>query len=235
MKQLLIAICSLVLALSTEASELTGKVVSVSDGDTLRVLADDQQIKIRLGGIDAPGSDQPFGQASKRYLAEAVAGQPVVVEFEKKDRYGRVIGKVLLDGADMSLRQVEAGYAWWYEYYKRDQAEMDQRAYSAAEHRARNSRLGLWSEPAPNNPYDWRQGKRGLVPATESESFLCGASVSDTSNLITLRVASKADSVLTATFGPENFVPGQDIALTFDIAKSQCRRLSRLIRAPRCS
>ena len=98
MKQLLIAICSLVLALSTEASELTGKVVSISDGDTLRVLVDDQQIKIRLGGIDAPGSDQPFGQASKRYLAEAVAGQTLVVEFDKRDRYGRVIGKVLLDG-----------------------------------------------------------------------------------------------------------------------------------------
>ena len=84
-----------------------------------------------------------------------------MVEFEKKDRYGRVIGKVLLDGADMNLRQVEAGYAWWYEYYKRDQSEADQRAYSAAEQQARDSGIGLWSEPAPINPYDWRQGKRG--------------------------------------------------------------------------
>lgn len=66
MKQLLIATYWLVMALSTEASELTGKVVSVSDGDTLRVLVDDQQIKIRLGGIDAPESDQPFGQAVNR-------------------------------------------------------------------------------------------------------------------------------------------------------------------------
>ena len=98
MKQFLIVTCWFALALSTEASELTGKVVSVSDGDTLRVLVDDQQIKIRLGGIDAPESDQPFGQASKRYLAEAVAGQTLVVEFDKRDRYGRVIGKVLLDG-----------------------------------------------------------------------------------------------------------------------------------------
>jgi endonuclease YncB( thermonuclease family) len=174
MKQLLIATYCLVLALSTQASELTGKVVSVSDGDTLRVLVDDHQIKIRLGGIDAPESNQPFGQASKRYLAEAVAGQTVVVEFEKKDRYGRVIGKVLLDGADMNLRQVEAGYAWWYEYYKRDQSEADQQAYAAAEQQARGSRVGLWSEPAPINPYDWRQGKRGSVSATDAESFQCG-------------------------------------------------------------
>ena len=145
--------------------------VSVSDGDTLRVLVDEQQIKIRLGGIDAPESDQPFGQASKRYLADAVAGQMVVVEFEKKDRYGRVIGKVLLDGADMNLRQVEAGYAWWYEYYKRDQSEADQRAYSAAEQQARDSGIGLWSEPAPINPYDWRQGKRSLISATRRRVF----------------------------------------------------------------
>ena len=159
---------------TVEAAQFTGKVMSVSDGDTLRVLVDNQQIKIRLGGIDAPESDQPFGQASKRYLAEAVAGQTVVVEFEKKDRYGRVIGKVLLDGADMNLRQVKAGYAWWYEYYKRDQSEADQRAYSAAERQARDSGIGLWSEPAPINPYGWRQGKRNLPKVTEGESFQCG-------------------------------------------------------------
>ena len=67
----------------------------------------------------------------------------MVVEFEKKDRYGRVIGKVLLDRADINLRQVEAGYAWWYEYYKRDQSEADQRAYSGAEQQARDSGIGL--------------------------------------------------------------------------------------------
>ena len=74
----------LLLAHTAVAGELTGKVVSVSDGDTLRVLVDNQQIKIRLGGIDAPESDQPFGQASKRYLAEAVAGQTVVVSSTRR-------------------------------------------------------------------------------------------------------------------------------------------------------
>ena len=98
----------------------------------------------------------------------------MVVEFEKKDRYGRVIGKVLLDGADMNLRQVQAGYAWWYEYYKLDQSETDQQAYSAAEQQARGSRVGLWSESAPINPYDWRQGKRNLPKVNEGESFQCG-------------------------------------------------------------
>ena len=174
MKQYLIAMCWFVLALNTEASELTGKVVSVSDGDTIRVLVNNQQLKIRLGGIDAPESDQPFGQASKRYLAEAVAGKMVVVVYEKKDRYGRIIGKVLLDGADMNLRQVRAGYAWWYEYYKRDQSEADQQAYSTAEQQARGSRVGLWSDSGPINPYDWRQGKRNAPAVTTSEAFQCG-------------------------------------------------------------
>ncbi|MDA7583894.1 thermonuclease family protein [Luminiphilus sp.] len=172
--QFAFATVGLLLTTALGASELTGKVVSVSDGDTLRVLVEDQQIKIRLGGIDAPESDQPFGQASKRYLAKAVAGQTVVVEFEKKDRYGRVIGKVLLDGTDMNLRQVKAGYAWWYEYYKRDQSGADQQAYAAAEQQAKDSGIGLWSEPAPINPYDWRQGKRNLSQVTEGEPFQCG-------------------------------------------------------------
>ena len=72
------------------------------------------------------------------------------------------------------LRQVEAGYAWWYEYYKRDQSEADQRAYAAAEQQARGSRVGLWSESAPINPYDWRQGKRSVISATDAEPFQCG-------------------------------------------------------------
>lgn len=174
MKHYLIAMCWFALALNTEANELTGKVVSVSDGDTIRVLVNNQQLKIRLGGIDAPESDQPFGPASKRYLAEAVAGKMVVVVYEKMDRYGRIIGKVLLDGADMNLRQVRAGYAWWYEYYKRDQSQADQQTYSAAEQQARGSRVGLWFNSSPINPYDWRRGKRNAPDVTASEAFQCG-------------------------------------------------------------
>ena len=165
----------LAFTITVEATQMTGKVVSVSDGDTLRVLIGDQQIKIRLSGIDAPESDQPFGQASKRYLAEAVAGQTVVVVFDKKDRYGRVIGKVLLEGMDINLRQVEAGYAWWYEYYKDDQSQVDQQAYSLAEQHARAYSRGLWSGTNPINPYDWRQGKRKLPSSNKIQTFQCGA------------------------------------------------------------
>ena len=170
-----ITFCLLISPLIGKADQLAGKVVSVSDGDTLRVLVDKLQVKIRLGGIDAPESDQPFGQASKRYLAEAVVGQTVIVLFEKKDRYGRVIGKVLLDGTDMNLRQVEAGYAWWYEYYKDDQSQEDQQAYSFAEQQARAGSKGLWSDTNPINPYDWRQGKRKLASSNEIQTFQCGA------------------------------------------------------------
>ena len=163
-----------VLSTPSVAKELTGKVVSVADGDTVTVLVKKEQIKIRLGGIDAPESSQPFGQASKRYLAEAVAGRIVTVEYDKKDRYGRVIGKVLLDGNDMNLRQVQAGYAWWYEYYKRDQSSADQRVYSSAEQQAKNRGLGLWSEPNPINPYDWRKGQRQTDTPSPVADTRCG-------------------------------------------------------------
>ena len=81
---------------------------------------------------------------------------------------------MLLEGADMNLRQVRAGYAWWYEYYKRDQSQADQQTYSAAEQQARGSRVGLWFNSSPINPYDWRRGKRNAPDVTASEAFQCG-------------------------------------------------------------
>ncbi len=106
-----IAPCFLVfLSLTAFADTLTGKVVKVTDGDTLYVLdANHEQHKIRLAGIDAPERKQAYGLASRKHLASIVAGQPVMIEYEKRDRYGRIVGKVLLDGIDVCLEQVKAG------------------------------------------------------------------------------------------------------------------------------
>jgi endonuclease YncB( thermonuclease family) len=166
--------CWVAHALTAQAKQFSGTVISVSDGDTLKVLTNDAEVKVRLLGIDAPESDQPFGRASQTYLAEAVAGRSVVVVFQNKDRYGRIIGKVLLDDTDVNLRQVKAGYAWWYEYYKRNQAEADRQAYFSAEQQARNNGLGLWAVPRPINPYDWRKGNHRPPPHVENKTFNCG-------------------------------------------------------------
>ena len=106
----------------THADTLSGRVVRISDGDTLVVLdSSDAQHKIRLSGIDAPERGQAYGTKSKDYLSDLVAGRFVVVEYGKRDRYQRILGKVLLSGEDMNLEQIRAGMAWHYKNYQFEQ------------------------------------------------------------------------------------------------------------------
>ncbi len=149
------------LSLAASADSLTGKVVKITDGDTLYVLdANYKEHKIRLAGIDAPERKQAYGLASRKHLASIVAGQQVTIEYDKRDRYGRIVGKVLLDGIDACLEQVKAGLAWHYKKYQNEQSSEDQRLYADAENKARNERLGLWRENNPNPPWEWRQLNR---------------------------------------------------------------------------
>ncbi len=116
------------------ADSLTGKVVKVTDGDTLTILdANYKEHKIRLAGIDAPERKQAYGLASRKHLASIVAGKQVTVEYQKRDRYGRIVGKVLLDGIDACLEQVKAGFAWHYKKYQHEQSLGDQQLYADAE------------------------------------------------------------------------------------------------------
>lgn len=95
------------------AAELPGTVVGVHDGDTVTVLdATRRQHKIRLSGIDAPELGQAFGRVSRQHLADQVAGRAVVIEWIKRDKYQRLVGKVLLNGRDINITQIEAGLAW---------------------------------------------------------------------------------------------------------------------------
>jgi len=142
------------------AATLTGKVVRVVDGDTLVVLSEgDAQHKIRLAGIDAPERGQPYGRTSKSHLSERVAGRFVVVDWQKRDRYARIVGKVVLAGEDVCLEQVEAGLAWHYKRYQAEQTPADREAYAQAEEEAREARRGLWAEPDPVPPWEWRRGR----------------------------------------------------------------------------
>ncbi|GAB3483729.1 thermonuclease family protein [Polaromonas eurypsychrophila] len=147
----------LLLALQAQADTLLGKVINVADGDTITVLDDtNTQHKIRLAGIDAPEKRQAFGNVSKQSLAEQVAGQSVAVEWDKVDRYGRKVGKVLLAGLDCNLVQVKRGLAWHYKDYQREQSPTDQQSYAAAEVEARAARLGLWRDVEQVPPWEFR-------------------------------------------------------------------------------
>mgnify|MGYP000341896165 CR=1 FL=1 len=123
-------VCVLLFLVSFQASAaiLTGKVVSVTDGDTVTVLDYSKtQHRIRLAGIDAPELQQPFGRASRQHLASLIAGLPVSVERQKRDRYGRIVGKVYQGTNDVSLSQVRAGMAWWFRKYANEQSGDDRR------------------------------------------------------------------------------------------------------------
>lgn len=140
---------------------LAGRVVGLADGDTITVLDDHfTQHKVRVAGIDAPEKGQPFGNRSKANLSMLVMGKPVRVEWNKKDRYGRIVGVVRVNGTDAGLEQVRAGMAWHYKAYVKEQPAQDQASYAAAEDDARESRRGLWADKTPLAPWDYRAAKR---------------------------------------------------------------------------
>lgn len=142
------------------ASEgLSGRVADVKDGDTI-VVEDrvGQFLTVRFNGIDAPESNQSYGREARDFLRGLLTGRSVQVEIVKMDRYGRYVGKVMLDdGADVGLAMIRAGLAWWYERYAREQSRADRAAYASAEQEARRRRLGLWQDERPIAPWDYRQ------------------------------------------------------------------------------
>ena len=108
---LLVVFC--VLSFNVDAATLSGKVVGISDGDTIDVLDSSKTThRIRLAGIDAPEKAQPFGQRSKEHLSDSVFGKQVDVQGGKIDKYGRTVGKILVNGFDANLEQIRAGLAW---------------------------------------------------------------------------------------------------------------------------
>jgi endonuclease YncB( thermonuclease family) len=157
----IILLGSLLLALACHAATIEGRVVAVADGDTITVLdADKVQHKIRLSGIDAPEKKQPFGQRSKESLSALVFDKAVAVETDKRDRYGREVGKVLVNGMDANLVQVQRGFAWHYKAYEREQSANDRKLYDFAESEARAARHGLWRDADPTPPWDFRKANR---------------------------------------------------------------------------
>lgn len=150
-----------VAAICAQADVLNGRVVGVSDGDTIVVLDKSMsQHRIRLQGIDAPEKSQPFGQRSKEYLSSQVFNQEVQVEYEKRDKYGRLVGKVLVDSVDINLSVVSSGLAWHYKQYESEQSAADRLLYADAELKAREGRLGLWSDRDPQPPWLFRRATK---------------------------------------------------------------------------
>lgn len=142
------------------AEVLSGRVVGVADGDTITVLdSTNTQHKIRLGGIDAPEKKQAFGNVSKKSLSDLVFNKQVEVEWHKEDRYGRKVGKVVVNNEDINLEQIKRGLAWFYKKYKGELVQEDRIAYVQAQQDAEANQLGLWVDQHPIPPWDFRKIK----------------------------------------------------------------------------
>ena len=139
-------------ALSTGASAQFCTVVAVADGDTVKVRCEQgEQITIRLAGIDAPEKKQAFGQRSKQALSDLCHQVPAVITPRSKDRYGRTVADVECHGMDAGAELVKAGMAWVFDRYAAGYGHLYQ-----LQDAARAAHIGLWSDPAPQPPWEWR-------------------------------------------------------------------------------
>lgn len=145
----------LVIALCSTSFAWQGKVVGVSDGDTIKVLHNGKQEKIRLYGVDTPEKAQDFGQKAKQFTSDAVFGEMVDVKPVDTDRYGRTVGIVIYAGTmNLNAELLRAGYAWVYtQYCKRPEC----RGWKFIEAKARDEKNGLWSVANPVPPWEFRR------------------------------------------------------------------------------
>lgn len=142
---------------------LTGKVIGVTDGDTIKVLVNRQTVKVRLEGIDAPESSQSFGANSKLALSKMVFGKTVTVKKTGEDRYGRTLGIIMVGNVDANAKMIEDGWAWHFKKYN------DEERLAKLELLARKAKSGLWADANPLPPWDYRARKRrpNNTPATK--------------------------------------------------------------------
>lgn len=148
----------LLLSSPIAAATLTGRVVGVTDGDTIKLLVGGRnEYKVRLGEIDAPESGQPFGQKSKRMLSDLVFNRTVSVRVTDVDRYGRSVGVIRAGRVNINAEMVKRGGAWAYRRYLSDQR------YLLWEREAQQARRGLWNLQADQimAPWEWRAARRG--------------------------------------------------------------------------
>lgn len=146
------------------AAVLSCLIVGIADGDTLTARCDaaagqlKQTIRVRLAEIDAPEKAQPFGERSRQHLAQLCFRQRAEVAplpgSAGSDRYGRTVARVACAGLDANADQVRAGMAWVFDRYARDLTLYDLQA------EARRARVGLWTDPDPVAPWQWRAGRR---------------------------------------------------------------------------
>lgn len=159
--RLFVFLVLLLIATRVPAETLTGRIIGVSDGDTITLL-DSERVshKIRVAGIDAPEKQQPFGVKAKTSLSGLAYNRTAEAECRKIDRYRRKVCVVFVSGKDVGLEQIKAGMAWWYQQYAKEQTRQERIDYERAESLAMQHRYGLWNSKNPMPPWEWRRNGR---------------------------------------------------------------------------
>ena len=147
-----------VLSASLSAAEITGVVVDVHDGDTIKIKiqstkenqAIESVIPIRLKEIDSPELSQPHGKEAAEALRNKIINQTVTIWYSKKDRYGRILGEIHFIERNINREMVLEGHAWWYRAYSKDPS------WEPIEQHAKNNKSGLWKVEKPESPWDYR-------------------------------------------------------------------------------
>jgi endonuclease YncB( thermonuclease family) len=154
---LLVVVFGSVLAASFSfATDFTGRVVGVIDGDTIEVLHNQRPERIRLSGIDCPEKGQAYGQKAKHAASDLAFGKEVTLQTHGHDKYKRTIGDVILpDGMNLNQELVKQGWCWWYRKYAPEDTVLE-----GLENEARAGRKGLWADPHPVPPWEWRKRSR---------------------------------------------------------------------------
>ena len=152
----LVTIMTMWLALPAFAANFTGRVVGVVDGDTVDVLHNGKAERVRLYGIDCPEKKQPYGKKAKWFTSDLAFRKTVTIIVKDRDRYGRMIGEVILtNGKSLNRELVRAGYAWWY--FKYAPKDFDLKILQSA---SMGLKTGLWSDAEPIAPWEFRKGVR---------------------------------------------------------------------------
>ena len=170
----LLAAIFLLLPAMVGAAQFIGQVVGVIDGDTISVLRYGKAAKVRLHGIDTPEKRQAFGTKAREFTSNLVFKKAVTVIVRDTDRYGRIVGEVLLPGGRHLNRElVRVGMAWWYRRYAPDDTTL-----ANLEAQARMARRGLWADASPVPPWEWRKQRRtgtiGAAPTSSSQGTIIG-------------------------------------------------------------
>jgi len=150
-----LALVFLALCGSCSGQTWTGRCVGVADGDTIRVMHAGKAEKIRLYGIDCPERTQDFGTRARQFTSGMVFEKTVTVQPVDRDRYGRTVAWVSLEGKSVNRALLEAGLAWWYRQHAAKDRDLER-----LEQTARKQRIGLWSQPKPIPPWKFRREER---------------------------------------------------------------------------